>query len=88
MIGSATKAIAENLIPNFDDIGSVYGEIRRTLLSVAAAARATETRPAVVEGIEFPGISGKAVVEQAVEILSNLRHVDTQGTFQTLVEAG
>jgi ppGpp synthetase/RelA/SpoT-type nucleotidyltranferase len=80
------KAIAETLIPNFDDIGSVYSEIRRTLLTVAAAARATETKPIVVEGVEFQGIPGKHVVEQAVQILSDLRYVDVNGTFQTLVE--
>ena len=80
------KAIAENLIPNFDDIGSVYSEIRRTLITVAAAARATETKPIVVEPVEFEGIAGKRVVEQAVKILSGLRYVDVDGTFQTLVE--
>jgi ppGpp synthetase/RelA/SpoT-type nucleotidyltranferase len=80
------KAIAENLIPNFDDIGSVYGEIRRTLLTVAAAARATETKPIVIEGVEFQGIPGKRVVEQAVQILLDLRYSDVEGTFQTLIE--
>ncbi len=80
------KAIAENLIPNFDDIGSVYCEIRRRLHSVAAAARATEAKPIVVEGVEFQGIAGKRVVEQAVKILSDLRYVDVDGTVQTLVE--
>jgi len=80
------KAIADHLIPNFDDIGSVYGEIRRTLLTVAAAARVTETKPFVVEGVEFQGIPGKHVVEQAVEILSGLRYVDIEGTFLALVE--
>lgn len=80
------KAIAENLIPNFDDIGSVYGEIRRTLLTVTAAARVTETKPIVIEGVEFQGIPGKHIVEQAVQMLSDLRYVDVDGTFQTLVE--
>lgn len=80
------KAIAENLIPNFDDIGSVYSEILRTLLSVAVAARTTETRPFVVDGMEFHGLSGKHVVEQVIDIIADLRYVDIEGTFQTLVE--
>jgi ppGpp synthetase/RelA/SpoT-type nucleotidyltranferase len=80
------EAIAENLIPNFDDIGSVYSEIRRTLLAVAGAARLTEPKPIVIQGGELQGIPGKRVVEQVVQILSDLRYVDVDGTFQTLVE--
>jgi ppGpp synthetase/RelA/SpoT-type nucleotidyltranferase len=79
------KAIEEYLLPFYDDIGTVIGEVHRALLAVVAAARQTATAPRNVEGIQFNGEDADDVVRVVLSILSNFRYADVDATFHSLV---
>lgn len=79
------STIADHVIPNYDDIGSVYPEIRRALEAAVQAARNTETKPIETRYGNFPGKTSKDVTLAAVEILDTLRYFDIEATFRSLI---
>ncbi len=80
------STIAEHVIPNYDDIGGVYPEIRRTLETAVQAARNTETKPIESPFGNLPGKTSQDVTLVAVGILNTLRYVDIEATFRSLID--
>lgn len=78
--------IQEYVLPNYDDVASVYAEIMRVLVETVIVARETTTVPIVTPFGERDGKTAKDIATVAVAILQNLRYVDPEGTFQTLFE--
>jgi ppGpp synthetase/RelA/SpoT-type nucleotidyltranferase len=79
------STLAEHVIPNYDDIGGVYPEIRRALETAVQAARNTETKPIESPFGNFPGKTSKDVTLAVVGILDTLRYVDVEATFRSLI---
>ena len=80
------STIAEHVIPNYDDIGGVYPEIRRALETAVQAARNTDTKPIETPFGNFPGKTSKDVMLVAVGILNTLRYFDIEATFRSLID--
>src|SRR6266581_3688157 len=79
------STLAEHVIPNYDDIGAVYPEIRRALETAVQAARSTETKPIESPFGNIPGKTSGDVVLAAVGIFDTLRYVDIEATFSSLI---
>ena len=67
------KAVQDYLLPHYEDIGAVVGEVHRALLAAAADARKTEKKAREIEGVEFEGLDADDVVRLVVQILTGLR---------------
>ena len=78
--------VAEYLIPHYDDLGNVFNEIQRALMQAVCAARDTPQKDYVVEGHKFTGHEAKDVTRLAIGIFADLRYVDIEATFQSLIE--
>ena len=70
------KAVQDYLLPHYEDIGAVVGEMHRALLAAAAAARKTEKTAREIEGVEIEGLDADDVVRLVIQILTELRYVD------------
>ncbi len=79
------STLAEHVIPNYDDIGGVYPEIRSALEPAVQAARNTETKPIESPFGNLPGKTSKDVTLAAVGILNTLRYFDSEATFRSLI---
>src|SRR5260370_32110808 len=79
------STIAEHVIPNYDDIGAVYPEIRRALEVAVQAARNTETKPIESPFGNLPGKTPQDVTLAAVGILNTLHYFDIDATFLSLI---
>jgi len=79
------STIADHVIPNYNDIGAVYPEIRRALETAVQAARTTETKPIETPFGNLPGKTSQDVTLVAVGILNTLRYVDIEATFRSLI---
>jgi ppGpp synthetase/RelA/SpoT-type nucleotidyltranferase len=79
------KAIQDYLLPHYEDIGAVIGEVHRALLSAAGDARKTEKRAREIGGFEIEGLDADDIVRLVVQILTDLRHVDILATVNSFV---
>lgn len=74
------------------DISDYYADIRKALLDAAKAARATPRKPHMLplgeDGeIEVgPGALSSEIIEKIVSLLTRLRYVDVEATFDALAE--
>jgi ppGpp synthetase/RelA/SpoT-type nucleotidyltranferase len=74
------------VLPNYDDPQSVYPEIKEQLVAGVKAARLTRPRPIETSVGSFRGITVDRVVEVVGEILTYLRYVDIEVTFDAVCE--
>ena len=77
------KAIQDYLLPHYEDIGAVIGEVHRTLLSAVADARKTEKKAREIEGVGIEGLDADDVVRLVIQILTELRHVDIMASVNS-----
>jgi ppGpp synthetase/RelA/SpoT-type nucleotidyltranferase len=75
-------ALREYVLPNYDDIESIYPELRLALLKAVDDARATEPQPIETPFGNIDGKTAGDVTALVVDILSDLRYVDIEGTFR------
>ena len=80
------STIAEHVIPNYDNIGGVYPEIRRALENVVQVARNTETHSIETPFGNLSGKTSQDVTLAAIGILNSLRYMDIEATFRSLVD--
>jgi ppGpp synthetase/RelA/SpoT-type nucleotidyltranferase len=80
------KGIADHLIPNYDDIPSVFPEIRRAVKEAVIAARGVQTKDIETPGGNFGGFSVKMVTDAALDIYANYRYADIEGVFGDLID--
>jgi ppGpp synthetase/RelA/SpoT-type nucleotidyltranferase len=74
------------VLPNYDDPQSVYPEIKEQLVAAIKAARLTKPRPFETPFGSYPGIAVDRIVDVAGDILTHLRYVDIEVTFDAICE--
>lgn len=83
------KQIEERLVPYYDDLPAQAPALRAAMLSAAKQARATLTKPWIAMEHSFPGVEADRVVDQALEIVDDLRFTAPEAidaTFDVLAE--
>jgi ppGpp synthetase/RelA/SpoT-type nucleotidyltranferase len=74
------------VLPNYDDPQSVYPEIKVQLVAAVKVARLTKPRPFETPFGSYPGITVERIVDVAADILTYLRYVDIELTFDAICE--
>jgi ppGpp synthetase/RelA/SpoT-type nucleotidyltranferase len=74
------------VLPNYDDPQSVYPEIKEQLVAAVKAARLTKPRPFETPFGSYPGITVDQIVDVVGDILTYLRYVDIELTFDAIGE--
>ena len=74
------------VLPNYDDPLSVYTEIKEQLVAAVKAARLTKLRPIETPFGNLPGITVERIVDVVADILTHLRYVDIETTFDAICE--
>jgi ppGpp synthetase/RelA/SpoT-type nucleotidyltranferase len=77
-------ALADNVLPLYDDIPSVFPEIVDALVSVVKAARGSPQVPIETPFGSYRGWAATSIIEKVIEILSAYRYVDVERTFAAL----
>lgn len=80
------ERFATYVLPHYDDIKSVYPEIRSALMIAVHEARATQPRPIETPFGDLPGKTASDVAEIVADILERLRYVDVEATFDSICE--
>jgi ppGpp synthetase/RelA/SpoT-type nucleotidyltranferase len=74
------------VLPNYDDPQSVYPEIKEQLVAAVKAARLMRQRPIETPFGNLPGITVERIVDVVADILTHLRYVDIELTFDALCQ--
>jgi hypothetical protein len=74
------------VLPNYDDLQSVYPEIKGQLVAAVRAARLTKPRPIETPVGNIDGVTIERIVEAVADILTFLRYVDSEATFDAVCE--
>lgn len=72
------------VLPNYDDLESVYPEIREQLVAAVKVARLTKPRPIETPFGNIDGITAERIVEIVADILTFLRYIDVEATFDAI----
>lgn len=80
------ERFANYVLPNYDDVQSVYPEIRSALVASVHEARATQPRPIETPLGNLPAKTASDVAEIVADILERLRYVDVEATFDSICE--
>jgi hypothetical protein len=80
------STIREYVIPNYDDVQGIYPELCRGLVESVRAARTSAPKPIESAFGTLSGKMTKDVTTLAIDILDQLRYVDIDSTFQSLVD--
>lgn len=76
--------IKEDLMPQYDDLTVVAGQLRQAAIDAIEAGRKSETKPVETTFGSFEGKSEQDVTEAALSILRPIRYVDISATFSAL----
>lgn len=79
------SSIKEYVLPNYDDIAGIYGDLQRALVKAFADSRSTPTQDIETPFGNLPGKTPQDITAIIVDILSNVRYVDVAGTFNALL---
>lgn len=79
------SSIREYVLPNYDDIAGIYGELQRALLKAFEDSRSTPTQDIETPFGNLPGKSPQDITAIIVDIVSNVRYVDIVGSFNALL---
>src|SRR5262249_20650514 len=74
------------VLPNYDDPQAVYPEIKEQLVAAVKAARLTKPRPFETPFGSYRGITIDRIVDVVGDILTYLRYVDIELTFDAICE--
>lgn len=74
------------VLPNYDDIGGIYTDLRSTLITAVKRGRETDTKTIDTPFGTLPGKTGEDVSKLVADILERVRYVDVEGTFNALCE--
>jgi len=74
------------VLPNYDDVPAIYGDLIEPLMSVVESARAAPTKPIETPFGELEGKTAADVARLVVEIFDMLRYVDIEQTFNALCQ--
>ena len=79
-------ALKEHVLPNYDDMESIYKDLISSLVEVVKAARASEVKPISTPFGNLEGKTSKEVTEIAIDILSSYWPVGAVDTFLALCD--
>ncbi len=74
------------VLPNYDEPQSLYPDIKQQLVAAVEAARLTSPRPFETPFGGYPGITVDRLVEVVGDILTYLRYVDVEVTFDAICD--
>ena len=74
------SSIREYVLPNYDDIAGIYGELQRALLKAFEDSRSTPTQDIETPFGNLPGKSPQDITAIIVDIVSNVRNVSGETT--------
>ena len=79
------ERFASHVLPNYDDVASVWPDIRTTLLAAVERTRATEPVQIETPFGKLPGRAADRVEGRIAEIFKSLRYMDVEQTFDDAV---
>lgn len=80
------QRFANSVLPHYDDVQSVYPEIRVRIVAAVRDARETPARAIETPFGEMSGHTVDQVVGTAANILDRLRYIDVEATFDAICE--
>jgi hypothetical protein len=78
--------LKEYVLPNYDDLISIYGDVSDALIAVTDAARSATVEPIKTVFGNFEGKTAADVIKVVVDIFDMLRFVDIERSFSALCE--
>jgi ppGpp synthetase/RelA/SpoT-type nucleotidyltranferase len=79
-------SLKEHVIPNYDDVPAIFGDLVEPLLSAVKKAKGSPTKPIVTPFGELEGKTAGDIARLVVEIFDMLRYVDIERTFGVLCQ--
>jgi ppGpp synthetase/RelA/SpoT-type nucleotidyltranferase len=79
-------SLREYVLPNYDDIAAIFGDLHGPLVVAAKASRTTPIEAIKTPFGELPGRTAANVTTIIVDIFDTLRYVDIAHTFAALCE--
>jgi ppGpp synthetase/RelA/SpoT-type nucleotidyltranferase len=80
------SSLKEYVLPNYDDIPAVYGDLREPLVNAAKAARGVPIEAIKTPFGEIGGRTAADVTKIVVDIFDTFRYADVERTFSALCE--
>jgi hypothetical protein len=80
-------SLKDQVLPNYDDVPAIYGDLIEPLISAVKIARGIPTKPIITPFGELEGKTAADVARLVVEIFDMLRYVDIERTFDALCHA-
>lgn len=78
------RRFKEYVLPSYDDLEKVHGEVRAAVVSTVLRAYGTETRPIETPFGSLPGQNLEMMVRVAAEILDYIRYFDVEAAFAAI----
>ena len=79
-------SLKEDVLPNYDDISAIYGDVLTAIVTAAKKARETSVKPITTPFGEFPGKTAPDVEMLVVETIEAFRYADIAANFNALRE--
>ncbi|MGO7979593.1 hypothetical protein ACC691_16965 [Rhizobium johnstonii] len=79
------SSLADDLLPLYDDLPSVFPEVVEVLVGVVEAARITSVKSIDGTFTRLPGFSSRDVVEKSIEIIDRYRYAAVKECFLALL---
>jgi ppGpp synthetase/RelA/SpoT-type nucleotidyltranferase len=76
----------EYVIPNYDDLPTMFPEIKEALQDAVKKARETLTKPIETPFGSYDGKTADEIIRLAIRILEECGYADVVGTFEVLLE--
>ena len=78
------ERLSQQVLPLYDDVPAIHGELLRVIPDVILAARATPTKSIEAGFASLPGRDSKDVAEAGIRILTTYHYLDVKGTLIAL----
>ena len=79
-------SLKQDVLPHYDDIGAIYGDILPALVAAAKKGRETPVAPINTPFGELEGKSAADVTMLVIETIEAFRYADIEGSFNALRE--
>jgi ppGpp synthetase/RelA/SpoT-type nucleotidyltranferase len=80
------RSLKDDVLPNYDDVTAIYGDVLETLSEVAKKAAVAADVPITTPFGEMSGKTADDVIFQIAEIIDTFRYVDVVASFNVLRE--
>ena len=80
------ERLSQQVLPLYDDVPAIHGELLRVIPKAILAARTTPTKSIETGFASIPGREPKDATEAGVEILTTYRYLDVGGTLLALCQ--